>query len=197
MTKRNKNYLPKNWSFLKVSDCGKICSGGTPDTNNPQYWDGNIKWITPSEVSKLKTRYISKTERNITSLGVLNSSATVLPPNSLIVCTRATIGSCCINKVELSTNQGFKSIIPNSKINIDFIYYLLSFNKNDVVKKACGSTFLEISKKDFENLKILVPPLEEQKRIAKVLSTWDEGIEKLEKLIALKEKQKRILAFLT
>lgn len=191
--KIDKRNLPNGWRILKVSDCGKIYSGGTPDTNNPEYWDGSVKWITPSEVSKLKTRYIAETDRKITSFGVEKSAATILPPNSVIVCTRASIGSCCINKVEMTTNQGFKSIIPNAKSNADFLYYLLSFNKNKIIRKACGSTFLEISKKDFENIKILVPPIEEQRRIAEVLSTWDEGIENLEKLIALKEKQKRAL----
>lgn len=191
--KIDKHCLPDGWRILKISDFGKICSGGTPNTNNSEYWDGKIQWITPSEVSKLGTRFVYKTDRTITELGLANSSATILPPCSVIVCTRATVGNCCINRVLMTTNQGFKSIIPNKNNISDFIYYLLNFYKKEIIRKACGSTFLEISKRDFENTKVLVPPVEEQKKIAEVLSTWDEGIENLEKLIALKEKQKRAL----
>ncbi len=165
-------------------------SGGTPDTTVSEYWGTEISWVTPSEVSKLKNRFLSETERYISTLGLKNSSAQLIPQNSIIVCTRATVGDCCINVKELTTNQGFKTIIP-FKNNCDFIYYLIANYKNNLRRLSCGSTFLEISKKDFENMTVLIPPIEEQKKIAEVLSCWDDGIEKLEKVIELKEKQKR------
>ncbi len=181
---------PEGWSVKKISDLGNVVSGGTPDTNNPEYWDGNVLWVTPSEVSTLSNRFISNTERKITEKGLKESSAKLLPINSLIICTRATIGDCCINKKPICTNQGFKNIIVTGN-NVDFLYYLISKNKHELIRKACGSTFLEISKKDIDNLKFPIPPLPEQEKIAGILGTWDEAIEKLSSLIEQKKNFKK------
>lgn len=135
---------------------------------------------------------MSDSERKITKLGLKNSSAVLLPKNSLIICTRATVGDCCINTKEVSTNQGFKNLIPNNNC-VDFLYYLISIHKNDLIRRACGSTFLEISKHDIEKLKYVFPPLAEQEKIAEILSCWDEGIEKLSALIEKKKLQKKAL----
>lgn len=169
---------------------GKFVSGGTPDTEKPEYWNGDIIWLTPSEITKLPTRFVSDSERKITRAGLKNSSAVLLPVGSLIICTRATVGDCCINIKEVSTNQGFKNLIPENS-NIDFLYYLISSHKTDLIRKACGSTFLEISKHDIERLEYSVPPLAEQEKIAEILGTWDSAIEKLTALIAAKRLQKK------
>ena len=187
---QNNQKIPEGWSVKKISDLGNVVSGGTPDTNNPEYWDGNVLWVTPSEVSTLSNRFISNTERKITEKGLKESSAKLLPINSLIICTRATIGDCCINKVPMCTNQGFKNIIVKNN-NVDFLYYLITKNKNELIRKACGSTFLEISKKDIDNLKFAIPPLLEQEKIAGILGTWDEAIEKLSSLIEQKKLLKK------
>lgn len=187
---QNSQKIPEGWSVKKISDLGNVVSGGTPDTNNPEYWDGNVLWVTPSEVSTLSNRFISNTERKITEKGLKESSAKLLPINSLIICTRATIGDCCINKVPMCTNQGFKNIIVKNN-NVDFLYYLITKNKNELIRKACGSTFLEISKKDIDNLKFAIPPLPEQEKIADILGTWDEAIEKLSNLIEQKKLLKK------
>ena len=187
---QNNQKIPEGWSVKKISDLGNVVSGGTPDTNNPEYWDGNVLWVTPSEVSTLSNRFISNTERKITEKGLKESSAKLLPINSLIICTRATIGDCCINKVPMCTNQGFKNIIVKNN-NVDFLYYLITKNKNELIRKACGSTFLEISKKDIDNLKFAIPPLPEQEKIAGILRTWDEEIEKLSSLIEQKKLLKK------
>lgn len=168
--------LPDGWRVAKLSEIGDISSGGTPDTNNMQYWNGNIPWITPTEITKLKTRFIYQTERNITKDGLTNSSAKLLPINSILVCTRATIGEIGINKVPISTNQGFKNIIVNKSNNPDFIYFLLKQNKHKIIEKASGSTFLEISKYEFENLSFILPPFHIQQRIAAILSKADEEV---------------------
>ena len=183
--------MKNNWQIKKLKELGSIYSGGTPDTSKSEYWNGNINWLTPSEVSKLKTKFIFSTEKKITDLGLKNSSSKILPKNSLIVCTRATIGDLCINKIDMCTNQGFKNIIVNQYNNIFFLYYLLLLNKKKIIEKASGSTFLEISKFDFENLAFLIPPLAEQEKIVSILSKQDEVIEKLEDLIELKVKQKK------
>ena len=156
------------------------------------YWDGTVLWVTPSEVAALSSRFITNTIRKITDKGLRQSSAKLLPINSLIICTRATIGDCCINKKPMCTNQGFKNIIVKDN-NVDFLYYLITKNKNELMRKACGSTFLEISKKDIDNLKFAIPPLPEQEKIAGILSCWDDGIEKLSALIEKKKIQKKAL----
>lgn len=177
------------WNKVKLGEMGKFVSGGTPDTEKSEYWNGDIIWLTPSEITKLTNRFVSDSERKITKEGLKNSSAVLLPVRSLIVCTRATVGDCCINIKEVSTNQGFKNLIPENS-NIDFLYYLISSHKIDLIRKACGSTFLEISKHDIERLKYCIPPLPEQKAIADILSKADEEITLLtRKLSALKEQK--------
>ena len=187
--KTDKKNLP-NWDTKKLGEMGKFVSGGTPDTEKPEYWNGDIIWLTPSEITKLPTRFVSDSERKITRAGLKNSSAVLLPVGSLIICTRATVGDCCINIKEVSTNQGFKNLIPENS-NIDFLYYLISSHKTDLIRKACGSTFLEISKHDIEKLKYSVPPLSEQEKIAEILGTWDLAIEKLTALIEQKKLLKK------
>lgn len=182
--------IPEGWSVKKLGEMGKFVSGGTPDTEKPEYWNGDIIWLTPSEITKLPTRFVSDSERKITRAGLKNSSAVLLPVGSLIICTRATVGDCCINIKEVSTNQGFKNLIPENS-NIDFLYYLISSHKTDLIRKACGSTFLEISKHDIEKLKYSVPPLPEQEKIAEILGCWDTAIEKLTALIAAKRLRKK------
>ena len=184
--------IPEGWSVKKLGELGDIVSGGTPDTNNSDYWDGTVLWLTPSEVSALSNRFITTTIRKITNKGLKQSSAKLLPINSLIICTRATIGDCCINKAPMCTNQGFKNIIVKNN-DVNFLYYLVTKNKKELIRKACGSTFLEISKKDIENLKFAIPSLPEQEKIAGILSCWDDGIEKLSALIEKKKIQKKAL----
>lgn len=181
-----------SWKRKKLGNCGIIQSGGTPDTNKKDYWQGTIPWITPSEVTGLSKKFVQKTERYLTEKGLKDSSAVLLPSNSLIICTRATVGNSCINVVPMCTNQGFKNLIPNSENDVLFLYYLIENNKKDLIRKACGSTFLEISKKDIVNLSFLMPPTRnEQEKIVEVLECWDKGIELVKKLIEQKELQKK------
>ena len=181
-----------SWKRKKLGNCGIIQSGGTPDTNKKDYWQGTIPWITPSEVTGLSKKFVQKTERYLTEKGLKDSSAVLLPSNSLIICTRATVGNSCINVVPMCTNQGFKNLIPNSENDVLFLYYLIENNKKDLIRKACGSTFLEISKKDIVNLSFLMPPTRnEQEKIVEVLECWDKGIALVKKLIEQKELQKK------
>lgn len=183
--------IPNEWEILQLKKLGEIYSGGTPNTNEPNYWNGNILWCTPSDITKLKTRFIGDTNQRITPLGLKNSSATLLPPGSILVCTRATIGNAAITIKETSTNQGFKNIKPIKGINVDWLFYYITLNKHRFVQLGVGSTFLEVSKKDFENFKIIVPTLPEQQKIAEVLSTWDKAIEKQSQLIEKLELRKK------
>jgi type I restriction enzyme S subunit len=187
--------IPADWEVTDINSLGEVYSGGTPDTNNDSYWNGKINWCTPTDITKLDgSKYIGETIAKITEEGLKNSSAKLLPIGSLIVCTRATIGKAAISTVEITTNQGFKNIVPDQKkANVEYLYYLITNSENRLLKLGNGSTFLEISKNDFEKFKIPLPPLSEQKRIAEVLSTWDQAIQLTEQLIRQKEQRKKWL----
>ena len=184
--------IPQEWKVKQLALLGKIFSGGTPSTDKEEYWGGNIMWCTPSDITSISSKYINNTKDRITAMGLKNSSAILLPINSIIVCTRATIGAAAITQVELSTNQGFKNIKPE-KCNTEWLYYSMILNQPKLQRLGCGSTFLEVSKRDFERLKLAVPPLEEQRKIAEILGVWDEAIEKQIRLIEKLELRKRAL----
>lgn len=112
---------------------------------------------------------------------------------SVIVCTRATIGDCAINTVPMTTNQGFKSIVPFEDVSSEFLYHWITFNKHKLLRVGAGSTFAEISKRDFENLVIDFPQLPEQQRIASVLSAHEDEINSMQRLNTLSRKQKKAL----
>ena len=173
--------IPKGWKVVKIDELGRFVNGGTPKTNNYEYWNGNINWCTPTEITALKGyKYIKNTNRKITEEGLKNSGAQLIPNNSLLVCTRATIGDCAINIGEFTTNQGFKSIIPNLNTNTEFLYYLICAIKPKLIMQSSGSTFLEISKTAFESIKIALPPLPEQQQIAYILTSVDDKLELLQ-----------------
>ena len=187
--------IPSAWEFKELASLGKVSSGGTPDTTNEIFWNGNINWCTPTDITKLNgSKYIGETIVKITDKGLKSSSATLLPRGSVIVCTRATIGKAAISVEEISTNQGFKNIIPNLiKVDVEFLYYSIINSEHKLLRLGNGSTFLEVPKSDFESFKIPLPPLPEQKAIAQVLSTADAAIHTTEKIIAQKEFRKKWL----
>lgn len=191
--------IPEDWKIQHLSDFGDVISGGTPSTTVSEYWDGDIAWCTPSDITSTMGKYIYKTDRNITHQGLKNSAATILPPNSILLCTRATIGELKLSGVPMATNQGFKNLCPNATGNVDYLYYLLQTKKKDMVELAIGSTFLEISKKALCSIALQTPSLPEQECIAEALSDVDSMISSLEKLIAKKKaiRQGTVIEILT
>ena len=183
---------PKDkWLRLSIGDVAHVIGGGTPDTNIEDYWNGNIQWYTPSEIGKKK--YVTESERTLTQKGLDNSSAKLLPPNTILLSTRATIGECSIAKQECCTNQGFQSLIAN-KVTPEFLYYLIQTKKKDLLSKASGSTFAEISANEVRKIHICIPSTqEEQKAIVQPLSVYDEKIETECKILHLYELQKQFL----
>lgn len=182
--------LPQEWEVVRLGEMGDIVGGGTPDTTNSAFWNGEILWLTPTEI---KQKYIFDSERKITQKGLLNSSAKLLPKNTILITTRATIGDIGIATQELSTNQGFQSFISGEKVNFEFMYYLLGAKKREFIALANGSTFLEISAKTIRQIQIPLPPLAEQEKIAQILGVWDKGISVLKSLIEAKTKHKKAL----
>ena len=165
--------IPEDWEVVKIKEFGYVYSGGTPSTTNVLYWnDGKINWCTPTDITALAgRRYIEDTNLKITELGLKNSSAQLLPPNSLLVCTRATIGKAAITKNDFSTNQGFKNIVTERDFDVNYLYYQIIFSEKRMLMLGTGSTFFEVSKKQFDNFQIPLPSdLYEQSDIAEVLS---------------------------
>jgi len=177
----------ENWREMKLGDVAEIESGGTPSSSKPEYWDnGNICWAT---LPDLKNKYIFDTQRKITALGLKNSNAKLLPANSVIFSSRATIGEISITKVETSTNQGSKNFICYpKKIEYEFLYYLLKSKVNEIICLATGATYKEINKTVFSSVEINIPNLLTQKQIADVLSAYDDLIENNTKRIKILEE---------
>ena len=163
----------------KLEELGEIVGGSTPSTKNEKYYNGNISWITPKDLTDLKGRFINNGERNITEEGYKSTSTKLLPINSVLFSSRAPIGYVAINnKKEVCTNQGFKSIIPNEKIDYMYLYYLLKYNKNKIEALGSGTTFKEVSGTVMKNVKVTIPvEIDNQKKIAKILSVLDDKIE--------------------
>ena len=181
--------IPKEWEVKKLGDVVEVISGATPKTNINEYWDnGDIYWATPTDITS-NGKYIYKTEKSITESGLKNCSAKLLPIGSILMSSRATIGERCINNVPMATNQGFKSLVCKSEVNNEFIYYYVDILKERLIGLASGSTFLEVSKKVVEDIKIAIPNLKEQEKIALILSTVDEQIDNVDALI---EKNKEL-----
>ena len=188
--------IPESWKVVKLEEvCTKIVGGGTPSKNEPDYWNnGTIPWVTPSEFTKSKSNYISVTESKISEEGLKNSSATLLAIGTVIMSSRATIGECKINTIEITTNQGFISFQCNDLLNNLYLLYFIKQNKPNILKISSGSTFLEVSRTSMKNFSIAIPPLEEQKQIAEILSTVDKKLENLkEKKQSFEELKKGLM----
>ncbi len=168
------------WEVKMLGDVVQIFSGGTPKTSNPSYWNGSIKWCTPTDITSCAGKYLMETHRSITHEGLASCSARLLPVGSLLLCSRATIGELKIAGEVICTNQGFKSLICNSDVSNEFLYYKLVTMKSQMIERAIGSTFLEISKKDTAILEITIPSYDEQTAIATILSDMDAEIAALE-----------------
>ena len=168
------------WEMKLLGELTEVISGGTPRTSVEAYWNGSIKWCTPTDITRCSGKYLYDTERSISEEGLSICSAQLLPAGTLLLCSRATIGELKIASSDICTNQGFKSLVCNKEIDNEFLYYSLLTMKSKMLEKAIGSTFLEISKKDTESLAISCPPLPEQQAIAAILSDMDTETEALE-----------------
>lgn len=185
--------FPCDWENKKFHQICDIFSGGTPNTKISEYWDGDIPWCVPTDITR-NSKYIWQTERNITRFGLDNSSSIVMPENSILMCSRATIGPRCINKVPMATNQGFKNLVCKKGYDYEFIYYYIDILLKNLLKKSNGSTFLELSKSELEKSECIVPNnCKEQSRIAEILMQWDKAIELQEKYIKQLELRKKAL----
>ena len=183
------------WKNYKLSEIGEIVGGATPSTKISEYYDGDIPWISPKDLSNFEGKYISCGSKNITELGFNSCSCKILPKGSVLFSSRAPIGYIAIAKNSLCTNQGFKSIIPNSSIiDSEFLYYTLVFNKEYIKNQGSGTTFMEVSGKTMGNIEVSIPVnLSDQRKIAGILSALDSKIENNNKINANLEAQAQAL----
>ncbi len=169
--------MSKKWKPYKVTDFAEVVGGGTPNTETSEFWNGDIPWITPKDLSNHKERRISKGERSISVQGLKNSSARIVPPNAVLLTSRAPVGYLAISQNELATNQGFRSLIVKEGFSSEFVYYLLLNNIDYLKQHASGSTFQELSGGTLKNLEFQLPDFPVQNKIAKILSSLDTKIE--------------------
>jgi len=170
--------VPDGWSRCSITDICNVVGGGTPERIKSEYWSGNIYWASPTEITKLKTRYISKTKESITTLGLDNSSAKLHPVGTVLMTSRASIGYVAINTMPMATNQGFQSLQCKSDVINEFLYQYITWIRPELEKLSAGSTFSEISSTNMKKVKVVIPSLLEQQKIAAILTSADEVIEK-------------------
>ena len=177
--------IPEEWEVIPLKRIFKIINGGTPNSSEESYWNGEIVWITPNDLSELTEIYIRDSERKITEDGINNCSAKIVPKDSIIISTRAPIGYIAIAGVNLCTNQGCKSLIPVSEINSKFFYYFILSINFYLNVLGQGTTFMELSNSNLSMVELLKPPIDEQISIANFL---DQKTAEIDDLITDKEK---------
>lgn len=168
---------PIGWQRKKIKEIGDVVGGGTPDRGNLAYWNGSIPWATPTDITALKTIFISRTKECISDEGLAKSSAKLHPKGTVLMTSRATIAYPAIAAVPIATNQGFQSIRCKNGISNKFIYYSLIGNRARLEKLSSGSTFAELSSSVFKEFELALPPYNEQTEISRVLSIIDACLE--------------------
>ena len=176
-----------NWHTTILDNVGEIITGSTPSTTNEKFWNGEIAWITPTDIGDKKDIFIG--ERSITQDGL--NATRELPANSLLVTCIASIGKNAILKVKGSCNQQINALVPNKNFNVDFLYYLLEFEKERLKNLAGITATLIISKALFSKFKISFPNIIEQQKIAEVLTACDDEINLLNLKLENLKKQKQ------
>jgi type I restriction enzyme S subunit len=180
--------IPKGWRVGTLSSIGDIIGGGTPSKSKPEYYaDSGIPWITPKDLSMNKNKYISRGQFDISELGLRESSAKLMPKGTVLFSSRAPIGYIAIAKNAVTTNQGFKSIVPFNNISSEYVYLLLKNNIGEIESRASGSTFKEISGGEMKKVPIILPPMD-------VINQFNEIATTLGKVQALLEDENNILS---
>ena len=176
---RSGKEIPKEFDLFKLGDIAEITGGSTPSRNVKEYWNGDIPWLTPTDVTNHNQIELSNTKEYITEAGLKNISNRIYPNGSILYCSRATIGFAIINQVPMCTNQGFSNFIVNEKVSNYYLYFLLKHLTPELTRLAGGSTFLEISKSAIRNFKVLIPRTKTQKNIESVLLEYEKNRLKL------------------
>ena len=187
-------WIPDDWDVNRIDELAKTTAGGTPKTSNQEYWNGEVFWMSSGDLNK---KIIREVDGRITKKGLAESSAKLLPINSVLIGLAGqgkTRGIVAINKVELSSNQSVAAIIPSAKAYYQFLYYNLDSRYAEIRRMSTGDGGRGgLNLKIINSIKIPLPDIPEQKAIAQVLSTWDKAIESLTHLITEKQQKKKAL----
>ena len=185
--------VPEDWDVVELKDvCKKIKAGGTPKTNVKEYYENGTIPFVKIEDKTNSNKYLTYTKIKITKEGLDNSNAWIVPKNSVLFAMYRSIGETAINKIEVATNQAILGIIPKDNIlESEFLYYILTKNKNYYSKLGMQTTQKNLNAQIVKGFKIPLPPLEEQKAIAKILNDFDKLIEIINKQIETLNKAKK------
>lgn len=174
--------LPEGWRWGKLGELSDVKGGGTPSTKHPEFWNGNIHWTSPKDLSSLSFPVLLDTEKKITEAGLKKVSSGLLPKGTLLLSSRAPIGYLAITEIPTAINQGYIALQCNKNFSNLFLLYWLKKNIDLIISNANGSTFLEISKTAFRNIEIIIP---DNKFVSKFTTT----IEPLFSQIVKNEKE--------
>ncbi|MBN1698884.1 MAG: restriction endonuclease subunit S [Spirochaetales bacterium] len=182
-----------NWEEVELGNIAEIILGGTPSTQNKAYWNGLIPWISVTDFKDNK--HIISTEKTITDIGLNNSNTKIVPSGSIIISARGTVGKIVVCKKQMAFNQSCYAILSKNNLycSQDFLYYILKSASNRLKQNTHGAVFDTIIKVNLENLKLNLPTLPIQKKIASILSAYDDLIENNIRRIELLEKAAREL----
>jgi type I restriction enzyme S subunit len=161
-----KSVRPSDWTVETVARLADVVGGGTPDTSNPDYWNPpEIPWVTPSDITSCVGSVLMRSERAISVAGLHESSATMLPKNTTLLTSRATIGECRLAGLPVATNQGFTSLVPKDGVDPQFLYCLAQSLKAVLTRLAAGTTFIEVSRREVRRIKVCVPRSPEERAL--------------------------------
>ena len=178
------------WQTVRLGDITEMSSGGTPNTKNKEYWNGNIVWVTIKDITSANN-FLYDSEKKITKKGLENSSAKMFPINTILYAMYASIGECIISKVECTTSQAILGMECSEKIDFMFLYYLLVSYKNNAKRMRQTGTQPNLNKQIVSDFEFNIPSLEEQRKIGEFLSTIDNEIDNLKKQLELRKQQKK------
>ena len=182
----------EEWKECKLTEIMDLIGGGTPKTSNPDYWDGDIPWISVKDFNG-ERRYVGDTEKKITKLGLENSSTKILSKGDIIISARGTVGELAIIPSDMAFNQSCYGLRAKDFVDSCFLYYLLKQSVNILKHNTHGSVFDTITRETFENISVKLPPLPTQQKIARILSSLDDKIELNNKINTNLEQQSRTL----
>ena len=186
--------LPKGWEFRRLGEVTDIFKGGTPKRSVERYFQGDIAWAIPTDITKLNDAlYIDDTETHITEEALGKSSAKLLPAGAVLLTSRATIGKVAISRIPMATNQGFANFLCKEEIDNLFLAYYLKAKTDLLISLGTGTTFLEVTKGRLLEVEIPLPPLPTQHKIAAILSTYDDLIENNTRRIKILEDMAQTL----
>lgn len=183
----------EKWKNVRLGDIAEINSGGTPNTTVKEYFGGEIPWVSIADMTS-SGKYIDKTERNITTLGLKNSAACLFPKNTILYAMYASIGECSIATVEVASSQAILGIRPNESIHVEYLYLYLSSLKEKIKLQGQQGTQANLNAGMVKDFYLDSPPIDEQQKISKVISVVDNEIETLkQKLACLKQEKKALM----